>query len=111
MRIIIFELAAGSLVGLLSAGNMISRIGGRTVILGIAILIVSGGGYGTAEVALNAEGSVVENQLQKMLLPAFHGSFRMETLVGAVIDYVGVIVAGLISGAAQPIGMKEKKSD
>lgn len=109
MGIIIFGLAAGSLVGLLGAGNIISHIGGRAVILGSAILIVSGfvivglgtafsltsivfaglvifgGGYGTAEVALNVEGSAVENQLQKTLLPAFHGSFSMGTLVGAVI--------------------------
>ncbi|MGW8440030.1 MFS transporter [Paenibacillus sp. S33] len=109
MGIIIFGLAAGSLLGLLSAGNIISRIGGRAVILGSAILIVSGfvivglgtaisltsivfaglvifgGGYGTAEVALNVEGSAVENQLQKTLLPAFHGSFSMGTLVGVVI--------------------------
>lgn len=28
-------------------------------------LVIFGGGYGTAEVALNVEGSAVENQLQK----------------------------------------------
>ncbi|CCC83559.1 inner membrane protein ybjJ [Paenibacillus polymyxa M1] len=112
MGIIIFGLAAGSLLGLLSAGNVISRIGGRSVILGSALLIVIGfvivglgtafsltsmvfvglvifgGGYGTAEVALNVEGSAVENQLNKTLLPAFHGSFSMGTLVGAIIDSV-----------------------
>ncbi|MGY3386647.1 putative MFS family arabinose efflux permease [Paenibacillus polymyxa] len=109
MGIIIFGLAAGSLLGLLSAGNVISRIGGRSVILGSALLIVIGfvivglgtafsltsivfvglvifgGGYGTAEVALNVEGSAVENRLNKTLLPAFHGSFSLGTLVGAVI--------------------------
>ncbi|MBY7737329.1 MFS transporter [Paenibacillus polymyxa] len=109
MGIIIFGLAAGSLLGLLSAGNVISRIGGRSVILGSALLIVIGfvivglgtafsltsivfvglvifgGGYGTAEVALNVEGSAVENQLNKTLLPAFHGSFSLGTLVGAAI--------------------------
>ncbi len=109
MGIIIFGLAAGSLLGLLSAGNVISRIGGRSVILGSALLIVIGfvivglgtafsltsivfvglvifgGGYGTAEVVLNVEGSAVENQLNKTLLPAFHGSFSLGTLVGAVI--------------------------
>ncbi|MGG1940173.1 MFS transporter [Paenibacillus polymyxa] len=109
MGIIIFGLAAGSLLGLLSAGNVISRIGGRPVILGSALLIVIGfvivglgtafsltsivfvglvtfgGGYGTAEVALNVEGSAVENQLNKTLLPAFHGSFSLGTLVGAAI--------------------------
>ncbi|AZH31916.1 MFS transporter [Paenibacillus sp. M-152] len=109
MGIIIFGLAAGSLLGLLSAGNVISRIGGRLVILGSALLIVIGfvivglgtafsltsmvfvglvifgGGYGTAEVALNVEGSAVENQLNKTLLPAFHGSFSMGTLIGAII--------------------------
>lgn len=109
MGIIIFGLAAGSLLGLLSAGNVISRIGGRSVILGSALLIVIGflivglgaalsftsivfvgliifgSGYGTAEVALNVEGSAVENQLNKTLLPAFHGSFSMGTLAGAII--------------------------
>ncbi|MGG4219122.1 MFS transporter [Paenibacillus jamilae] len=109
MGIIIFGLAAGSLLGLLGAGNVISRIGGRSVILGSALLIVIGfvivglgtafsltsivfvglvifgSGYGTAEVALNVEGSAVENQLNKTLLPAFHGSFSMGTLAGAII--------------------------
>ncbi len=109
MGVIIFGLAAGSLLGLLSTGPIISRLGGRSVILGSAFLIVVGfvivglgtalsftslvfvglvifgSGYGVAEVALNVEGSAVENQLNKTLLPAFHGSFSLGTLVGAII--------------------------
>ncbi|WP_068501026.1 MFS transporter [Paenibacillus kribbensis] len=112
MGTIIFGLAAGSLIGLLSTGHIISRLGARSVILGSSFMILTGFiivatgtsltstsvvfgglaifgcGHGAAEVALNVEGSTVEHQLNKTLLPAFHGSFSAGTLVGAAIGSV-----------------------
>lgn len=110
MGIIIFALAAGSLLGLLTTGSVIARKGARLVIMVSSLLIVIGFaaigvgtaltsvpvvmggllifgcGYGSAEVALNVEGSAVEKVLNRTLLPAFHGFFSVGTLVGAAIS-------------------------
>ncbi|KRE36293.1 MFS transporter [Paenibacillus sp. Soil724D2] len=107
MGIIIFMAAAGALIGLLAAGSVVARIGARPVIMGSSLmivigfvtsgigtaltnlpiviggLIIFGCGYGSAEVALNVEGSAVEKALNRTLLPAFHGFFSVGTLVGA----------------------------
>lgn len=109
MGIIIFAMASGSLVGLLTAASFIARKGARLAILagsllitfgfvalgfGVALtsvpfvmgsLIIFGCGYGLAEVALSVEGSVLEKALNKTLLPAFHGFFSVGTLVGAAL--------------------------
>lgn len=116
MGIIIFSLAAGSLLGLLSAGTVIAQKGARVVILisffmiviglvaiGIGAtltvtnvvmggLIIFGCGFGAAEVALNMEGSAVEKSLNKILLPAFHGFFSVGTLIGAAIGVGAVAI-------------------
>lgn len=47
-------------------------------------LLVFGVGYGLAEVALNVEGSSIEQKLGTTLLPKFHGFFSVGTLVGAL---------------------------
>ena len=107
--VILFTAAAGSLAGLLGAGSIVARKGARPVILGSSLLIVIGFiaiglgtalkslpvvmggliifgcGFGSAEVALNVEGSAVEKALDRTLLPAFHGFFSLGTLAGAVI--------------------------
>ncbi|WP_169089344.1 MFS transporter [Paenibacillus sp. PL91] len=109
MGIILFAVAAGSLVGLLAAGSVVARKGARLVIIGsflmivigfVAIgigaaltmvtvvmggLIVFGCGFGAAEVALNVEGSANEKAMNRTLLPTFHGFFSVGTLIGAAI--------------------------
>lgn len=105
---ILFGLSVGSIIGLLSASHFIDGKGARDVIigsmffmivglfcLGITIyfassmgafgsLLVFGVGYGLAEVALNVEGSSIEQKLGITLLPKFHGFFSVGTLVGAL---------------------------
>lgn len=105
---ILFGLSVGSIIGLLSASHFIDGKGARDVIigsmffmivglfcLGITIyfassmgafgsLLVFGVGYGLAEVALNVEGSSIEQKLGTTLLPKFHGFFSVGTLVGAL---------------------------
>lgn len=116
MGVIIFALAAGSLFGLLTTGSVIARKGARLVIMvsslliviGFAVigigtfltsvpfvmggLVIFGCGYGSAEVALNVEGSAVEKELNRTLLPAFHGFFSVGTLVGAAISAGAVAI-------------------
>lgn len=93
MGLIIFGLALGSLIGLLSASRIISRKGTRfvalisvlIVIIGIFVisagvfaafksivfagLIIFGLGYGLAEVALNVDGSALERAAEKTMMP------------------------------------------
>ncbi|MFF1992284.1 MFS transporter [Bacillus mycoides] len=105
---ILFGLSVGSIIGLLSASHFIDCKGARDVIIGsmffiivgllclginiyfvssvgaFGSLLVFGVGYGLAEVALNVEGSSIEQKLGTTLLPKFHGFFSVGTLVGAL---------------------------
>ncbi|OAK34425.1 MFS transporter [Bacillus wiedmannii] len=111
---ILFGLSVGSIIGLLSASRFIDYKGARDVIIGsmffmivgliclginiyfvssigaFSSLLVFGVGYGLAEVALNVEGSSIEQKLGTTLLPKFHGFFSVGTLVGALSGSVAV---------------------
>ncbi|CAM4168247.1 hypothetical protein BAQ48_16705 [Bacillus luti] len=113
---ILFGLSVGSIIGLLSASRFIDCRGARDVMigsmffmiigllcLGITIyfassvgafssLLVFGVGYGLAEVALNVEGSSIEQKLGTTLLPKFHGFFSVGTLVGALSGSVAALL-------------------
>lgn len=106
---IIFGLALGSIIGLLSASHLIALKGGRfvmaaglavstiglvfvgiggswlingiTVFLGLAVF---GFGNGICDVAMNVEGTAVEKAVQKSLLTGYHAAFSVGTLLGAV---------------------------
>ncbi|WP_079908882.1 MFS transporter [Paenibacillus sp. 32352] len=106
---IIFGLAVGSIVGLLSASHLIAHKGGRFVMvaglvvssIGIVVvgmggswlassitvflgLAVFGFGNGICDVAMNVEGTAVEKAVQKSLLTGFHAAFSVGTLLGAL---------------------------
>ena len=106
---IIFGLAVGSIVGLLSASHLIAHKGGRFVMvaglvvssIGIVVvgmggswlassisvflgLAVFGLGNGICDVAMNVEGTAVEKAAQKSLLTGFHAAFSVGTLLGAM---------------------------
>lgn len=107
MGLIIFGLAAGSVIGLAASSHLIARIGGRTAIriallasaaglavvgLGSALaskpltfggLLLFGLGYGLSDVAMNLEGAAIEHVRHRSLLPIFHATFSLGTLVGA----------------------------
>jgi fucose permease len=46
-------------------------------------LMVFGGSFGAAEVAINVEGAAVERELNKTVLPMMHGFYSLGTLAGA----------------------------
>ncbi|RSL33935.1 MFS transporter [Salibacterium salarium] len=104
---IIFGLALGSMVGLLSASRAIARTGARFVTISSILCVIAGTaaigtgtylsismlvftglmifglGNGFLEVAINLEGAVLERAAHKTLLPALHASFSGGTLLGA----------------------------
>jgi len=106
---IIFGLAVGSIIGLLSASHLIAHKGGRYVMTaGMAVssvglivvgiggswisnditvfigLAVFGYGNGICDVAMNVEGTAVERATRKSLLTGFHAAFSVGTLLGAM---------------------------
>ncbi|WP_088831553.1 MFS transporter [Paenibacillus tyrfis] len=112
---IIFGLAVGSIIGLLSASHLIASRGGRFVMMtGLAVssaglgivalsgvwltggivvflgLAVFGFGNGICDVAMNVEGTAVERAAQKSLLTGFHAAFSVGNLVGAVVGSAAI---------------------
>ena len=109
MGIVLFGLSVGSMGGILCSGWLVKRFGTRTIIrsgmilMVIGMLVMSlalylasplvfafglallGSGLGSAEVAMNVEGAIIESLMKKTVLPMMHGFFSLGTLVGAAI--------------------------
>lgn len=109
MGIVLFGLSVGSMSGILCSGWLVKRFGTRNIIrsgmtlmvtgmlvMGVALylsspvlfalgLAILGAGLGSAEVAMNVEGAIVEGLLKKTVLPMMHGFYSLGTLVGAGI--------------------------
>ncbi|WP_142503532.1 MFS transporter [Lelliottia amnigena] len=107
MGIVLFGLSIGSMSGILCSAWLVKRFGTRKVIrttmcsavVGMLILstalwfaspvmfafglMVFGGSFGAAEVAINVEGAAVERELNKTVLPMMHGFYSLGTLAGA----------------------------
>ena len=99
MGAVLFGLSVGSMSGILSSAWLVKRFGARKVIrasmsfsvLGMVILSIAlwfaspllfavglacfGGSLGAGEVAMNIEGAVVEQEMNKTVLPMMHGFY------------------------------------
>src|SRR5699024_3474013 len=99
MGLVLFGLSIGSMLGILSSGPLVMRLGTRPVVLAGSTLVVValptialgasagqplvtafglalfGGGMGGGEVAMNVEGADVEKLGGRSFLPALHGCF------------------------------------
>lgn len=117
MGLVLFGLSAGSMIGILCSGALVTRFGTRPVIavgtsliaagsatigvgaeLGSAPLValglgLFGLGMGGGEIAMNIEGAEVERALGRSTLPALHGCFSLGTVVGAVIGMLLTAIA------------------
>lgn len=130
MGIVLFGLSIGSMSGILCSGWLVKRFGTRNIIrsgmtlmvtgmlvMGAALFLASpvlfatglailGAGLGSAEVAMNVEGAIVEGLLKKTVLPMMHGFYSLGTLAGAgigmsltalnVTAYGHLLVIGLV---------------
>lgn len=109
MGLVLFGISIGSMSGILCSGWLVNRFGARRVIrvsmtlvvigmllmstalwftsaLGFAVgLAALGAGLGSAEVAVNVEGAIVERLMKKTLLPMMHGFYSLGTLAGAAL--------------------------
>lgn len=115
MGLLLLGLSIGSMTGVLLAGSLVLRRGGRpvamvgclSVALGMAAITAGSGlgsaptifvglmlfglGMGLTEIALNIEGAAVEKALGRSVLPMMHGCFSLGTVLGAV---GGIVATG-----------------
>ncbi|GAA3956275.1 MFS transporter [Actinoplanes auranticolor] len=113
LGLVLLAIAAGSIVSLLLAGNIVARFGSRATVATMAGLLlvalsVVGIGYpygiapvvvglflfgfaiGAWDVAMNVQGAVVEGRLGKSIMPRFHAGYSVGTVAGALVG-AGVV--------------------
>lgn len=119
--------AVGSIGALFISGAIVERIGGRKTIalfasimcvgyglaavtmgeislVGTAAMLFMGGvGMGAADTAMNLEGSRVEQNLGRSIMPRFHGFFSLGTmagvLIGSLLSWQGVTLGAHVGSA------------
>ncbi|MFC7530843.1 MFS transporter [Actinoplanes sp. GCM10030250] len=129
MGLVLFGLSAGSMIGILGSGALVSRFGTRPVVtagivtstlsisvigLGAALsqspvvaagLFLFGFGMGGGEVAMNIEGADVERLIGRPVLPTMHGFFSLGTVAGAIAGMVLTAVAFPVTWHLLVIGL------
>lgn len=106
--LLIFGLAAGSIIGLLASSHVVSHFGTRATIgtsmiigaVGFAVagfgvsvvpsfaivfggLVLFGACFSTCDVAMNVLGAANERVLGRSIMPIFHAFFSIGTMIGA----------------------------
>ena len=117
LGLLLLSIAAGSLVALPLAGTVVARLGAARTITVMAILsgiglattalgyrvgvvpvvvglFLLGVGNGTWDVAMNVEGTFVEQRLGRAILPRFHAGFSIGTVAGALLG-AAMVAAGV----------------
>jgi MFS family permease len=120
-------ISVGSIVGVTISSHIIARLGAqRTVLLAMVLVGVGmvggglsaslGGGFwgiivfmavfgfgnGTCDVAMNVSAAAAERVIGKTVMPLFHASFSVGTMVGAVLG-AGAEALGIPVGVHVPL--------
>jgi len=113
LGLVLFAIAAGSVVSMPMAGPVIARISPRLTVAVTSVLLAGGlgavaGGYlvglpmlvvglfvfgfanGAWDVAMNVHGAAVERQVGRSIMPRFHAGWSMGTVVGALVGAIAV---------------------
>lgn len=93
------------MAGVAAVGLATTAVGSGTGVLPVVIgLFLLGLGNGTWDVAMNVEGSVVERELGRAIMPRFHAGFSIGTVAGALLGTLmvalGVSVTAHLLGVA-----------
>ncbi|MFC7755998.1 MFS transporter [Tsukamurella soli] len=104
-----FGIAIGSVIGLVASGPVVSRVGSRRTlvvslpavgvtaiaaaagaqagvyVLTLAPLVLLGAAVSMSDVAMNLSGADNERALGRPVMPLFHASYSLGTVVGAVV--------------------------
>lgn len=113
LGLVLFALAAGSVVGLPLAGPVVHRFGSRRTVAGTATLFcvgmvtvacgylaglipvvvglfLQGFAFGTWDVAMNVHAALVERHLGRSVMSRFHAGYSLGTVMGALAGAVMV---------------------
>jgi MFS family permease len=119
LGLLLLSASVGSLLALPTSGALVARFGSPRVVrvaaavegVGLVLVAVGAGvlgtvlltslglllvglGTGSWDVAMNVEGAEVERRLGRSVMPRFHASFSLGTVVGAalgaLVSYLGV---------------------
>jgi predicted MFS family arabinose efflux permease len=108
LGLVLLAIAAGSIVSLVLAGQIVARFGSRhtvaamAALLGVAVtgvavgyqfgvlpvvlgLLFFGFANGAWDVAMNVQGAIVERKLGRAIMPRFHAGFSIGTVAGALV--------------------------
>ena len=108
LGLVLLAIAAGSIVSLVLAGQIVTHFGSRRTVTamaallgvsltataigyryGVAPVVVSLAFFGFAngawDVAMNVQGAVVERRLGRAIMPRFHAGFSVGTVGGALV--------------------------
>ncbi|WP_227497047.1 MFS transporter [Planctomonas psychrotolerans] len=132
MGVLLFGLAAGSILGLVASSHVLARVGARVTMvvclvfgpLGFALagvgasvgpsfwlifagLAVFGAGMGMCDVAMNVSGAANERIIGRTIMPLFHAAFSVGTMVGAALGALAeaLSVPIVLHVAAVSLGM------
>ncbi len=117
LGLVLLAMAIGSVISMPLAGLVVARLGAARTITVMALiaatglvttgigqsvsvlpvvigLFLFGVGNGTWDVAMNVEGSAVEQRLGKAIMPRFHAGFSVGTVAGALIG-AGMVALGV----------------
>jgi MFS family permease len=111
--VLLFGIAAGSIIGLIASGHLVANFGARRVILvtlliapvglvlaamgvtifdsfavAVAGLVVFGASSGICDVAMNVSGAANERALGRTIMPIYHAFFSAGTIIGAALGAV-----------------------
>jgi predicted MFS family arabinose efflux permease len=115
LGLVLLAIAAGSIVSLVLAGQIVAHFGSRRTVtamaalLGLSLSAVAigfqfgvlpvvvalffyGFANGAWDVAMNVQGTVVERHLGKAIMPRFHAGYSIGTVAGALIGVAAVAV-------------------
>ncbi|MEP6482536.1 MAG: MFS transporter [Rhodoglobus sp.] len=115
--LLVFGIAAGSIIGLLASSHVVARLGAiRTMRLGVVVLavglavagigatvgpsfpvsfvglLVFGAATGITDVAMNVSGAANERVLGRAIMPVFHAFFSFGTMLGAGLGALAELV-------------------
>jgi fucose permease len=144
LGLVLLAIAVGSVTSMPLAGLVVARLGtARTItvmaLVAAAGLVTAGLGYpagvapvvaglfalgvgnGTWDVAMNVEGSAVEQAIGRAIMPRFHAGFSIGTVTGALLGAamvalgvsatVHLVAVGAIVAVAGPLAVRGFLSD
>ena len=126
LGLVLLAIAVGSVVSMPLAGVVVGRLGTAHTVavmalvaaaglataglgypVGVAVVLVGlfalGVGNGTWDVAMNVEGSAVEQEMGRAIMPRFHAGFSVGTVAGALIG--ACMVALGVSATVHLVGV------